>query len=181
MTDKKKKKLDEVLDEGLNVGFNFGGLFKGLESIIQGVSNLQDMADKAPGTTTQEFSIPGLGKEGKGIFGFSVKPLKTGAVKVEPFGNVKRTPKGPKVDEVREPIVDVFEEDDHIQLLVEMPGVEEEDVAFEIQGDIVTISASGKRAFSKEILLSAQVSAEPLEASLKNGVFVLKLRRSSPK
>ena len=77
--------------------------------------------------------------------------------------------------------MDVFEEDDHIQLLVEMPGVEEGDVAYEIQGDIVTISASGRRAFSKEVLLSDQVSSKPMEASLKNGVFELKLKRSSPK
>ena len=45
-------------------------------------------------------------------------------IKVEPFGNVTKDKESGRtvVHEVREPLVDVFEEDDHVLVIAEMPG-----------------------------------------------------------
>ena len=68
----------------------------------------------------------------KGVYGINVRTMSDGRPKVQPFGNIKRTPKGPVVEEVREPIVDIFEEKDKIQIIVEMPGIEASDIKFDI-------------------------------------------------
>ena len=70
----------------------------------------------------------------KGVYGFSVKvglgDKGDKEVKVEPFGNVRRDDKTGEtvVQEIREPVVDVFEEKDHTLVVAEMPGVSTKDV-----------------------------------------------------
>ena len=61
------------------------------------------------------------------------------------------------VHELREPLVDVFEEENHVLIVAEMPGIEAEDVEVEIQDDILTLSAKrgtrniARRSFSREL------------------------------
>ena len=38
------------------------------------------------------------------------------------------------VEEVREPIVDVFDEEDHILVIAELPGVSEDKIKIEVAG-----------------------------------------------
>ena len=45
------------------------------------------------------------------------------------------------VQEVSEPVVDVFEEQDHILVVAEMPGIGAEDVRLEVKDDLLTITA----------------------------------------
>jgi HSP20 family protein len=95
---------------------------------------------------------------------------------IETFGNVKETAKGPVVEEVREPIVDVFDEKDHILVLVELPGVSKEKIKVDINGDILNLSTSDKgRQYAKEILLPHKVNAETLKTSYKNGILEITL------
>jgi HSP20 family protein len=181
MTDegKKKRPVEDLLDEGATVDFKFGGMLKGLEGIIEGVQRLQKLAETGDGKTrTGQFSIPGLGEEGKGVFGFSIGTLGSGKVKVEPFGNVRTTDKGPEVDEVREPIVDLFEEGETVQVLIEMPGVNESKIETEIRGDILTVTGSGSRSYAKEVLLPFSVKQDAIKKVYHNGILELRFERA---
>jgi HSP20 family protein len=179
MSDEARGDEKATKPEELKVDFSVGGLFKGLERIIEGVAKLQDLAEKTGGkTTTGHFSIPGLQKDAKGVFGFSINTLKSGEVKVEPFGNVRKTAKGPEVEEQREPIVDLLEEGDSLQVLIEMPGVEESAVETELRGDILIVRGTGERNYAKELLLPFPVKENSVARSFKNGVLELKLERA---
>jgi len=80
------------------------------------------------------------------------------------------------VEEVREPMVDVFDEAGEIYIVAEMPGIEKKDIHLEIKGDILDISAEGKkRKYQKEILLSRPAKAEDMNWSYKNGVLEIKI------
>lgn len=46
--------------------------------------------------------------------------------------------------EVREPIIDVFDEGDYLMVIVELSGVEESDIHLEIKGDFLNLKAEGK-------------------------------------
>lgn len=166
----KKEKEDFEVDFGLGK-FAFGGLFKG-------ISDLMDMASKLSeetGEMKKEGEIK-LGKEIKGVYGFNIRTMTGGQPIIETFGNIKKTPKGPVVEEEREPVVDIFDEKDHILIVTELPGVSENDINFEIQGDILKLSArSGDRKYTKEILLSSKVKEDKIESSYKNGILELKL------
>ena len=173
---KKERSEQSAANAGLEVGL--GGIFKGIENILQMAAKVAESGEGA--VKTGEFTIPGLGDKAKGIFGFSIKTMGVGQdqVKVEPFGNIRETQAGPVVDEVREPIVDLFDEEDQIRVLAEMPGVAEADLRHEIKGDILTISAEDGRKYHKEVLLPTSVKEDDVKVSYKNGIFELRLTKA---
>jgi len=175
-THKNKKDGDAFnIDTGLgNLGL--GGLFKGIEKLVDLASELE----KAGGEIRKEGDIDLSNlKEGmKGVFGFSVKTAMGGRPVVEPFGNVRKTPQGAKVEEEREPITDVFDEKDEIRVYLEMPGISKNDVKIDLKGDILTISAqSGNKKYRKEILLPAKGKSETLTSGFKNGILEIRIRK----
>ena len=168
-----KKKEGEEVQPQEEFGFGLGGLFKGIGDLINQVSKLAEQAGEIKKTGEIKF-----GDKVKGIYGFNIRTLAGGKPVVETFGNIKKTPKGPKVEEVREPIVDVFDEKDHIMIVAEIPGVREEDVNIEVKGDILKLSAAtGDSKYSKEILLPSEVTGKP-EIAYKNGIVEIKLKKS---
>jgi len=179
---KDKKKKDEE-NKGLNIDFGIGKLSLGLGGLLDGIGNLVDLAAKlkeAGGEINKEGEIDLSNlKEGmKGVFGFSVKTAVGGKPVVESFGNVKKTPAGPKVEEEREPITDVFDEDQEIRIYAEMPGVNQEDIKLDLKEDILDISAqTGDRKYHKEILLPAKVNAETMTSSYNNGILEVKVKK----
>ena len=171
MAKEKKKKEEEV-------GFDFGigGLFKGIEKLVDLAAKLKE----AGGEIKQEgeIDLSHLKKGMKGVFGFSVKSAVGGKPIVEPFGNIKKTPKGPKIDEEREPITDVFDEKEEIKVYAEMPGVSKEDIKLDLKEDILDISArSGDRKYHKEVLLPVKLKAENLTSSYTNGMLEVVIKK----
>jgi len=171
MTKEKKKKEEEI-------GFDFGigGLFKGIEKLVDLAADLKE----AGGEIKKEgdIDLSHLKKGMKGVFGFSVKTAVGGKPIVEPFGNIKKTPKGPTVDEEREPITDLFDEKDEIRVYAEMPGISEGDLSLDLKGDVLDISAQSKnRKYHKEILLPSKVKPETLMSNYKNGILEVKINK----
>lgn len=164
--------------ESIKIELGLGGLFKGLESIADMVGKLAESdSSEIRRETTEEFKGPG-GKDVKAVYGVSVRTAAGGKPKVETFGNVHEREEGqaPVVDEVREPMVDVFEEADHILVVAEMPGVGEDDVHYELQGDLLTLTAeSGDRKYYKELLLPEAIPDAEVEVAYRNGVLELKI------
>lgn len=178
MTEKEKEEEKKEKEEAtIHIDLGLGKLFKGLGNFIDLVA---DMAEKGEEfrEQTKEFRGKGPLKDIRGVYGFSVRTGLGGRAMVEPFGNVKSTPKGPVVEETREPMVDVFEEEDAVQVVAEMPGVEEKGINLEINGDVLNIFADTEgRKYQKEILLPFEVDAEPLSRSYKNGIFEVRLKK----
>jgi HSP20 family protein len=173
-----KEKSSKETRENIKIELGFGGLFKGLESIVDMVGKLAESeSGEIRRETTEQFKSAG-GKEIKAVYGVSVRTAAGGKPKVETFGNVHEREEGqaPIVDEVREPMVDLFEEKDHILVIAELPGVGEGDVRHELSGDILTITAeSGDRKYHKEMLLPEAFLNARVEAAYRNGVLELKI------
>ncbi len=167
---KEEKKTKVEFDFGL------GGLFKGMGGLFALVSR---MTEEGKEEYTHSGEIKGLGDKAKGIYGFSIKMGIGGQPTVEQFGNIKKTERGSvEVAEVREPIVDVFDEGDYLMVIAELPGVEESDIHLEIKGDILDLKAEGKdRKYSKEVLLPSEVEADSMEIQYKSGILEIKLRK----
>ena len=179
MTKEKKqpKGKDEGLEFDFGIGkFSLGGLFKGVEKIVDFASELKE----AGGEIKKEGEIDlSHIKEGmKGVFGFSVKTAVGGKTVVEPFGNIKKSPKGPIVEEEREPIIDIFDEKEELIVIAEMPGIREEDIKLDLKGDILDILAhSGDKKFHKEVLLPAKGKIENLTSIYKNGILEVRIKK----
>ncbi|MFH1856381.1 MAG: Hsp20/alpha crystallin family protein [Candidatus Omnitrophota bacterium] len=173
---KKDKKKDEDAEFDLGMGnISLGGLFKGFEKLVDLAA---DLSAKGESSSVGEIDLSHLKKGMKGVFGFSVKTAVGGKPVIEPFGNIKKTPSGPVVKEEREPLTDVFYENDEVIIMAEMPGIEEEGVTVTLKGDILEISGAGKnRKYYKEILLTIELKPENLTHTYKNGVLEIKIKK----
>ena len=96
---------------------------------------------------------------------------------MERFGNVHRKGEGSVVDEVREPLVDVFDEHNEVVVTAELPGATEAEISVEIKGDLLTIEMKGERSYAKEVVLPGEVDAASLQKKYNNGVLELRIRK----
>jgi len=174
----KKSKAEKREEAQAPVSFGLGGLFDGIQKLVETAAKLKESGEISQ---TGEFEIPGLGKDGKGIFGFSVRTLAGGegpGVEVRPFGNIHKTSQGVAVEEAREAVVDQFEEGDHIRVIAELPGVSEDAIKYEVSGDVLRIWTEGERRYDTEVLLSSPVEPENVESSYNNGIFEMRLKKA---
>ncbi|MGD0089834.1 MAG: gas vesicle protein GvpH [Planctomycetota bacterium] len=160
--------------------FNLGGLFGDLGNLVE---KLGELADKG-GELRREGTLESAGgaKGVKGVYGFTVKVglgQDRDKVQVEPFGNIKKDAQGqPTVADEREPIVDVFDETDHVLVVAELPGVEQAQVQAEVKDDVLLISAAGKdRRYRKEVLLPSKFPPAALSRSFRNGILEVRLAK----
>ena len=167
-----RKEKNDNIDVDFGMGsLSFGGLFKGLGNLIDLASKLSEEGYE------RKSEIKGLPRGAKGVYGFSIKTL-AGKPVIESFGNIRETARGPVVEEVREPMVDVFDEEGRILIIAELPGVSESEIKIEVAGDILNLTASDRdRKYAREILLPGKVKTEPVKTSYKNGILEIILEK----
>ncbi|MEI8004950.1 MAG: Hsp20 family protein [Bacteroidota bacterium] len=168
------KKKDKNQDASFEL-FGLGGLFKGIEKLVDLAGKLEE---KGGISKEGEINFDHIKKGMKGVYGFTVNTAGGGSPKVETFGNIKKTPEGPKVDEEREPITDIFNEKSEIVIIAEMPGIEEKDIMIDLKEDILEISASGKnRNYRKEMLLPAKAKKQNIGHKFTNGILEVRIKK----
>lgn len=154
--------------------FGLGGIFSGLSDLVEKLNDLAETGAELRHTGEMQ----GAGKGVKGIYGFTVKVgLGDQAPHVESFGNIRKDKKTgePVVQEIREPVVDLFEEKDHLLIVAEMPGISVRDVQLEVKDDVLTIAAAkGEKKYRKEVLLPGSYPKEKMRLSCNNGVLEIK-------
>ena len=172
MEKENKKEKREEADFDL---FGLGGLFKGIEKLVDLAGKLEENGGiKKEG----EINFDHIKKGMKGVYGFTINTAGGGSPKVETFGNIKKTPEGPKVDEEREPITDLFDEKNELVIIAEMPGIEETDIKIDLKEDILEISAISKtRSYRKEMLLPVKASKQNLKHKFTNGILEIRIKK----
>jgi HSP20 family protein len=168
-----KKSSDKNQPRGQDSG-SAGGILSGLAGLVERLNELAET-----GAELRRGGEIHAGREGlKGIYGFTFKVGLGGqAPLVEPFGNIRadKTTGQAVVEEIREPVVDLFEEKDHLLIVAEMPGVGAGDVQLEVKDDVLTISAAkGDKKYRKELLLPGSFPREKMVLSCNNGVVEIK-------
>lgn len=155
--------------------FGLGGLFKGIEKLVDLAGKLEE---KGGISKEGEINFDQIKKGMKGVYGFTINTAVGGSPRVETFGNIKKTPEGPKVDEEREPITDIFDENDEVVVIAEMPGIEQDDINIDLKEDILEISAVGKnRTYRKELLLPTKLLKSNLQHKFTNGILEIRVKK----
>ena len=161
--------------ETISLDLGFGGLFKGLGNLLDLIPKLAEAGQEV--SRTGEFKVKGLGEQARGVYGFSIRTGIGGTPQVESFGNIRTTESGPVVADVREPLVDVFDEANEILIVAELPGVSEEEIQVTVREDILSLETTGAHKYAKEILLSAPVDPMTLAKVYKNGILEVRVKR----
>ena len=175
---KPKEAGGKIVEEFGEFQGGIGGIFKGIGSLIKMASKLAE----EQGEVSRGGEIKGLGEGARGVYGFTVRSGigKQGAPIIERFGNIREEEEGPVIEESREPIIDVFDEKDYLEIIAEIPGVSEDDIKVEVKGDILIISAeSGDRKYSKEVLLPKEADGRTIKSTYRNGILKLRLEKKA--
>jgi HSP20 family protein len=170
-------------DKASDVNLSFGGFLGKLGGVVE---KLVDLAESGE-NFSRSGELKGLDPEGKlrGVYGISVR---TGIgnrgepeLKIEPFGNIHQQPSGETVfEEVREPMVDVHEEEDHVLVLAEIPGVSKKDVHLTLNGDELVIEAQrGEKRYRKEVELPCEFATEAMRWECVNGILKIRFERQT--
>ncbi len=164
-----------------------GSFFAGMGNLIEQLGKLVEQAEQAGGVVNKsgEFKL-GSDPQKKGVYGFSIKTGigDKGGVKVEPFGNIRKDDAGKlvAVHEIREPMVDLFDEPTRVLIVAEVPGIAEANLQLELQDDILLISTrKGEPNYRKELLLPASFAEKDMSFQCRNGVLEIVLKKEKTK
>lgn len=161
MSEEKRTNLRDMLDE---IDHYFEDFERTLEEAVKSSVNTGQKAFSKPVVTGMAM---GLGPEGK--------------PRIQFFGDNLVGPDGFRAP-IYEQVVDPKEE--NLRVLVELPGVEKEDVQLSALEDKVTVEATrGERRYKTEIPLQRDIDPDSGEASYKNGLLevAFKLRDNTNK
>lgn len=111
------------------------------------------------------------------MYGFTMVKKPGEAPEIREFGDVSL--EGKSMNGNRKPLIDLFDMEDEIKVVAEMPGVEKEDIRAEISdNDLLDIRAySGGRRYSEHVVLPGVVQPEISEINYKNGVLEIKIQK----
>lgn len=82
------------------------------------------------------------------------------------------------------PAVDIYETDEALVVIADLPGVAEEDLQVEIAQGVLTLEGScttgddARETYYRQFRLSDRIDADSGEAALKDGVLTLRLPKS---
>jgi HSP20 family molecular chaperone IbpA len=83
------------------------------------------------------------------------------------------------------PAVDIYETEDELVLLADLPGVEESALQLEVSRGVLTLEgevqdgdADKQRSYYRQFTLSNRIDADAGKATMKDGVLTLRLPKS---
>ncbi|MDF1534569.1 MAG: Hsp20/alpha crystallin family protein [Methanosarcinaceae archaeon] len=167
MADKRRRRnlFDDIFGENN---------FEDIESVIDHIFN--EMGINMDDLSNQPF-----------VYGFSVNQRPGEEPEIHEFGNVSSEPGAikPKGHQINigeiEPLVDVFETEDCVHVVAEMPGIEKEDIQLDATDLTVDLKAThGERQYSEYIELPVKVDPDSAKATYHNGVLEVIFERLDP-
>ena len=81
--------------------------------------------------------------------------------------------------QVREPRVDLYDQDQESILVAELPGVSEEEIRVNVEeGFLVSLETTGARKYATTVPLSETVNVASLRKTYQNGLLELRLQKA---
>ncbi len=158
-----------------------GSDFIGISGLLKGIERIFNLAGKIEQEETihkeGKVSFDHLEKGVKGVYGLTIRTVTGGLPRVETFGNIRKTPEGPVVYDEREPLTDIFDEKEEVVIIMEMPGIEEEDIKINLKENIIEVVAINKnRKYRKKLVLPTMTADEYPTTKYNNGVLEIRIK-----
>ena len=113
------------------------------------------------------------------VYGFSMRIGPDGKPNIEEFGNIPGIISGEaSFPSEREPLTDVIEGAKEISIILELPGVEKNDIDLKTTEVFLEINVeTPDRSYHKKLTFPCKVKPETAKASYKNGVLEVRVER----
>lgn len=180
MSEKEETKSNETMPD-LSGMLGIGGIFDGVSNLINKFGDLAEKGEAFRSAMNQGETASG--KKFNTSFGMNVRfgPGRDGDTEreIKPVAKpAKRETDAPSnsVPRVREPHVEIFDEEDHVQVIAEMPGVSSENISLSFDGKKLNIHGVSKVAeFKKELELPREFGPDQVSIAANNGVVEIRL------
>jgi HSP20 family protein len=84
----------------------------------------------------------------------------------------------PSLMNERQPPIDVFEEENYLVVLAELPGIDEKDVKVKADENSVTITAENTaNKYSKTVRLPTRINRNTTDLTYRNNILQLRLKK----
>lgn len=172
-------------------GFFFPEIDRMIEEMERYMADaFREMEDSVPRDMVRVKRLPdgSVRREyGPFVYGYSVKIGPDGRPIIREFGNIKPGLGGEgqsplNLQEQREPLVDVLEEDDKLKVIAELPGVAREEIRLYVTESTLSIDVdTPEHRYHKELELPAEVDESSARSTYTNGVLetVLNKRKTT--
>lgn len=78
----------------------------------------------------------------------------------------------------RQPLIDVFEEQDHLTVLAELPGVNEKDIKIKADESTLTIIANNNtKKYLKKVRLPTSIKKDTVKSFYRNNILQVRLEK----
>jgi HSP20 family molecular chaperone IbpA len=102
----------------------------------------------------------------------TLRTSKTIHSRVPPFSHI------PSLTKERQPLVDVFEEEDYLIVSAELPGIDEKDVNIKADENTITITAeNGVKKYLRKIWLPTSIKKDTIKSTYRNNILQVKLEK----
>jgi len=111
------------------------------------------------------------------VYSPSMRTGDDGCPVVQELGNVPQ--RGGSDASCKEPLTDIVEEGDRIKVIVELPGVDKQDIELRSEGRELNISVDTERKrFCKDLELPCDVRGDSVAAEYRNGVLTVTMAKA---
>ena len=143
----------------------------------------KDIQTRAPKELIREYQTPEGGKVkemGPFVYGYTMTVGPDGKPRVREFGNVRSPLAGfglgasnrPLISSEREPLADITTTDKEVKAILEMPGVNKENIKINVQDNSVEVKSDDpQRKYHEIIDLPPETDTETAKSTYKNGVL----------
>src|ERR671915_1848342 len=143
----------------------------------------KDIQSKIPKELVREYETPQGGKVrevGPLVYGYSMTIGPDGKPKVREFGNIRSpfrlgatgTMTEPMITDEREPLADVVASDKEVKVVVEIPGVNKENIKINAYDNSLEIMTNDpQKKYHRVIDLPQEADIETVKSTYKNGIL----------
>src|ERR671923_1485431 len=152
----------------------------------------KDIQTRAPKDLIREYTTPEGGKVremGPFVYGYSMTIGPDGIPRVREFGNIRSPFAGfglgaatrPLISSEREPLADVATTDKEVKVVVEMPGVNKENIKINAHDGTVEVrSDDPQRKYHEVIDVPPETDIETAKSTYKNGILEIIFNKKQP-
>ena len=162
---------------------NIGSIFKGIDKFINIVADMIE-------NEKNEIDVKGILNDPENKkrivtnYGFNVKlgGENVGGLKdINTMQNIRNNnDSSGSLYKVIEPVTDLFNEEDKLIIVMELPGVQEESIKLEIDEDILKVSGYSKdKNYIKNIKLQFNPSSENIVAKFNNSIYSIIVKKNN--
>jgi HSP20 family protein len=178
-----------LFGRGGDIFGQFDEMRREMEKLFE--NQFKDIQARAPKDLIREYETPEGDKVreiGPFVYGYSMKIGPDGKPHVREFGNVRSPFAGfglgasdkPLISNEREPLVDITTTDKEVRVVLEMPGVNKENITINVYDNSVEVKSDDlHRKYHEVIKLPAEADIETAKSTYKNGILEIIFSKKS--